>query len=184
MRVMTSATSFSSRVKSYRFFGLKCLSLFMPNRFLSDCRKREFFIGLKWTQESDSFLLRWKSKRSDEAWRLNRVNVTSNILLFWFSLFSTPAEISPRKSVLLRSKLKSRMKLHKHHSDGSLKSIGREKRGSMDSLRSINGESVSKRYSDYSLRSFNGDCVSIPIDQYEQLLKAQQVSEINKSSFC
>lgn len=76
------------------------------------------------------------------------------------------------------------MKLHKHHSDGSLKSIGREKRGSMDSLRSINGESVSKRYSDYSLRSFNGDCVSIPIDQYEQLLKAQQVSEINKSSFC
>lgn len=75
------------------------------------------------------------------------------------------------------------MKLHKHHSDGSLKSIGREKRRSMDSLRSINGESVSKRYSDYSLRSFNGDCVSIPIDQYEQLLKAQQVSEINKSSF-
>ena len=74
------------------------------------------------------------------------------------------------------------MKLHKHHSDGSLKSIGREKRRSMDSLRSINGESVSKRYSDYSLRSFNGDCVSIPIDQYEQLLKAQQVSEINKSS--
>ena len=125
---------------------------------------------------------RWKSKRSDEAWRLNRVNVTSNILLFWFSLFSTPAEISPRKSVLLRSKLKSRMKLHKHHSDGSLKSIGREKRRSMDSLGSINGESVSKRYSDYSLRSFNGDCVSIPIDQYEQLLKAQQVSEINKSS--
>ena len=74
------------------------------------------------------------------------------------------------------------MKLHKHHSDGSLKSIGREKRRSMDSLRSINGESVSQRYSDYSLRSFNGDCVSIPIDQYEQLLKAQQVSEINKSS--
>lgn len=86
-------------------------------------------------------------------------------------------EISPRKSVLLRSKLKSRMKLHKHHSDGSLKSIGREKRRSMDSLRSINGESVSKRYSDYSLRSFNGDCVSIPIDQYEQLLKAQQCNE-------
>ncbi|CAH3128255.1 unnamed protein product [Porites lobata] len=52
-----------------------------------------------------------------------------------------------------------------------------EKRRSMDSLRSINGESVSKRYSDYSLRSFNGDCVSIPIDQYEQLLKAQQCNE-------
>ena len=53
----------------------------------------------------------------------------------------------------------------------------------MDSLGSINGESVSKRYSDYSLRSFNGDCVSIPIDQYEQLLKAQQVSEINNLLF-
>ena len=33
-----------------------------------------------------------------------------------------------------------------------------------------------KHYSEESLKSLNGECVSVPVDQYKQLLRAQEVS--------
>ena len=73
------------------------------------------------------------------------------------------------------------MKLHKHHSEGSLKSVHSEygsKRHSQGSMKTVNDDRASKRYSDCSMKSINGECVTIPIEQYERLLKAQQVSNV------
>ena len=81
---MKSATSFSSRVKSYRFVWPQMSQLVHAKPISQRLEKTGIFHRLEVNPGIRQFstAMKAESKRSDEAWRLNRVNVTSNILPF------------------------------------------------------------------------------------------------------